>query len=102
MDSVEQEQRGIASSLIVMMRMIGMIIGLSAITSWGMDRFHLMTASMSLTEIITVPEQLVKSLLALFHDFFLASAGLCLIAVLPALWLGRKKKPSGITKTGVS
>ena len=102
MDSVEQEQRGIASSLIVMMRMIGMIIGLSAITSWGMGRFHLMTASMSLTEIITVPEQLVKSLLALFHDFFLASAGLCLIAVLPTLWLGRKKKPSGITKTGVS
>jgi EmrB/QacA subfamily drug resistance transporter len=91
-DSVGEEQRGIASSLIVMMRMIGMIIGLSAITSWGMGRFHLMTASMSITEIMAGPEQLVESLLGLFHDFFLVSAGICLVAVLPALWLGRKKK----------
>jgi EmrB/QacA subfamily drug resistance transporter len=102
MDSVGEEQRGIASSLVVMMRMIGMIIGLSAITSWGMGRFHLMAADMSLTEIMAAPEQLTGSLLALFHDFFRASVVICLVAVLPALWLGRKKKPSAITKTGVS
>ena len=99
-DSVGKEQRGIASSLIVMMRMIGMIIGLSAITSWGMVRFHLMTASMSLAEIIAVPEKLVASLLGLFHGFFLASAGICLVAILPSLWLGRGKI-SGIAKSGV-
>ena len=100
-DSVGEEQRGIASSLVVMMRMIGMIIGLSAITSWGMGRFRFMTAGMSLTEIIASPEQLVQSLLTLFHDFFRASVGICLVAVLPALWLGRRKKSSSITKTGV-
>jgi EmrB/QacA subfamily drug resistance transporter len=92
LDSVGDEQRGIASSLVVMMRMIGMIIGLSAITSWGMGRFHIMTVGMSLTEIMDAPEQLVQSLLTLFHDFFRASVGICLVAVLPALWLGRKKK----------
>jgi EmrB/QacA subfamily drug resistance transporter len=101
-DSAGEEQRGIASSLIVMMRMIGMIIGLSAITSWGMERFHLMTASMSLAEVLAVPEHLAASLLNLFHSFFLASAGICLVAVIPALWLGRKKKPSNITKTETS
>jgi len=100
-DSVGEEQRGIASSLVVMMRMIGMIIGLSAITSWGMGRFRFMTAGMSFTEIMDAPEKLVQSLLALFHDFFRASVGICLVAVLPALWLGRKKKSSSITKTGV-
>ncbi len=101
-DSVSEDQKGIASSLVVMMRMIGMIIGLSAITAWGMDRFHLMTADISLTEIIAAPQKLTNSLLALFNNFFLASVGICLVAVLPALWLGRKKKPSNITKTGTS
>ena len=92
MNSVKEEQKGIASSLVVMMRMVGMIIGLSAITAWGMDRFHLMTASMSLTEIIAAPEKLTQSLLVLFSDFFLASAGICLAAIIPAFWVGRKKK----------
>jgi EmrB/QacA subfamily drug resistance transporter len=89
MDSVGVEQRGVASSLIVMLRMIGMIIGLSAITSWGAGRFHLMTAGMTLSEIVSVPEELVESLLALFHDFFLAAAGICLSAIIPAFWLSR-------------
>jgi hypothetical protein len=102
MDSVREEQKGIASSLVVMMRMIGMIIGLSAITAWGMDRFHLMTAGISLTEIMAAPQKLNNSLLVLFNNFFLASVGICLVAVLPALWLGRKKRPSNITKTGTS
>ena len=101
-DSVSEDQKGIASSLVVMMRMIGMIIGLSAITAWGMDRFHLMTAGVSLTEIMAAPQKLTNSLLVLFNNFFLASVGICLVAVLPALWLGRKKKPSNITKTGTS
>ena len=98
MNSVREEQKGIASSLVVMMRMIGMIIGLSAITAWGMERFHLMTAGLSIPEILDAPQKLTDSLLALFNNFFLASAGICLVAVLPALWLGRKKKPSDIKK----
>jgi hypothetical protein len=69
-----------------------MIIGLSAITSWGTGRFHLMTAGMTLNEIISAPEELVESLLALFHDFFLAAAGICLAAIIPAFWLGRQRR----------
>ena len=100
MDSVREEQKGIASSLVVMMRMIGMIIGLSAITAWGMDRFHLMTAGISLTDIITTPEKITQPLLVLFNDFFLASVGICLVAVIPALWMKGKKKPAEVTKIG--
>lgn len=94
MDSVSETQKGIASSMVVMMRMIGMMIGLSAITAWGMERFHLVTASLSLTEIMTTPAKLTHSLLILFNNFFLASVGICLVAVLPAILLGRKKKQS--------
>ena len=88
-NSVRENQKGIASSLIVTTRMIGMIIGLSAITSWGMDRFHLITAGMSLSDIIAAPEAVQQSFLSMFHNFFLAAMGICLIAILPALWLRR-------------
>jgi EmrB/QacA subfamily drug resistance transporter len=92
MDSVKEEQKGLASSIVIMMRMMGMIAGLSAITSWGMDRFHFMTSGLSLSEIISTPETLTDSLLVLFHNFFLASAIICLAAILPALWLVNKRK----------
>jgi hypothetical protein len=91
-DSVADDQKGIASSLATTMRMIGMILGLAALTSWGMGSFHSMTAGMSLQEMMEYPEELVEPVLALFHDFFLASVGICLAAILPALWLRRAKR----------
>jgi EmrB/QacA subfamily drug resistance transporter len=89
-DSVGEERTGIGSSLAVMMRMVGMIIGLSALASWGMGQFHEMTAGMTLAEILALPEELIGSILAIFHDFFLASAGICLAAILAASWLRRR------------
>jgi EmrB/QacA subfamily drug resistance transporter len=91
LNSVSEDEKGVASSVVVMMRTIGMIIGLSAITAWGMDRFHLMTAGLSLNDIITNPEQLTKSLLSLFNNFFMASAIICLIGIIPALGVGRNR-----------
>lgn len=93
-DSVREDQRGIGSSMALMMRMIGMILGLAALTSWGMGNFHRMTIGMSLQEVVALPEGLVASLLSMFHDFFTASIGICLVAILPALLLGRKRKLS--------
>jgi MFS family permease len=90
LDSVREVQKGIASSLVVMMRMVGMMIGLAAVTAWGMDRFHLMTAGISLPEILDAPETLTQTLLGLFSGFFFAAMGICLVAIVPALWLGRK------------
>jgi EmrB/QacA subfamily drug resistance transporter len=93
-DSVREDQRGIGSSMALMMRMIGMILGLAALTSWGMGNFHRMTIGMSLQEVVALPEGLVASLLSMFHDFFTASMGICLVAILPALLLGRKRLPT--------
>jgi hypothetical protein len=99
-DSVREDQRGIGSSMALMMRMIGMILGLAALTSWGMGNFHRMTIGLSLQEVMALPEGLVASLLSMFHDFFTASIGICLVAILPALLLGRKRKlsPNGRNK----
>jgi EmrB/QacA subfamily drug resistance transporter len=87
MNSAGEDQKGIASSLIVTTRLIGMIIGLSAITSWGMNWFHFMTVGMSIADIVTAPSQLLQSILGMFHNFFLAAALIVVIAAVPALWL---------------
>ena len=94
MNSVGEGQKGIASAIIVTTRLIGMIIGLSAIISWGMDWFHILTAGMSITDIISAPDQLRQSLLGMFHNFFLAAMGICVIAIIPALWLRKKSTES--------
>jgi len=94
MDSVNADQKGFASSMVVMARMIGMMIGMSAITAWGMDNFHMATASLSLQEIIETPAKLTSSLLALFNNFFLAAVFLSAAGLIPALFLARKKKSS--------
>ncbi len=91
-DSVREDQRGIGSSLAVMMRMLGMIIGLSALTSWGMGDFHGMTEGMLIEELLEYPEELVDSVVTLFHNFFIVSVGICLAAIVPALWLRKKKR----------
>jgi EmrB/QacA subfamily drug resistance transporter len=91
MNSSEADQKGTASSIIITTRMIGMIIGLSAITSWGMGRFYLITADMSLTDILSASENVQQSFLGLFHNFFFAAMIICIIAVIPALFLRNKR-----------
>lgn len=89
-DSVGEEQRAIGSSIVVMTRMIGMIIGLSALSSWGMGHFQGMTAGISLEQILDYPEDVIQLALDLFRDFFIVSIGICLTGIVPALWLRRK------------
>lgn len=89
-DSVGKEERAIGSSIVVMTRMIGMIIGLSALSSWGMGNFKGMTAGVSLEQILDYPEEIIQLALDLFRDFFIVSIGICLAGIVPALWLRRK------------
>jgi len=68
------------------------VLGMAAITAWGMERFHLATSSLSNSEITA--DSLNAPLLALFDNFFFASVFICAVAILPALFLSRKKKVS--------
>ncbi len=90
-NSAGTEQRGLASSVFTMMRMVGMTIGLSAITSWGMDRFHLLTAGLSLNDILNKPAEIIQPILNVFHDFFFAAMVICLVALIPAFWVRGKQ-----------
>jgi EmrB/QacA subfamily drug resistance transporter len=91
-ESIGVEQRAIGSSIVVMTRMIGMIIGLAALSSWGMGNFQIMTAGMTLEEIMNTPEEVIQVSLDLFHDFFKISIFICLAGIIPALLLSRDKR----------
>jgi EmrB/QacA subfamily drug resistance transporter len=94
LDSVGSDQKGMASSMVVMARMIGMMIGMAAITAWGMERFHLETADLSMTDIYENPEALRSNILSLFNNFFTASLIVCAAALVPTIWLRKKRKSS--------
>ena len=80
-NSVKEGQKATAASLVTLMRMVGMMIGLAVLTSWGTGRYEVLLGR------ISELEQLPQATLGLFHDFFLAAAVICLVALLPALWM---------------
>ena len=80
--------------------MVGMILGLAALTSWGLSRFRLLAAAFKppagLVPFSTEYNNLYAHYIVLsahevYTDIFLAAGILCLIAIIPSLFLqGRK------------
>ena len=108
-DSAGEGERGVATSLFLLTRMLGMLVGLSAMTAWGMSGFRILAAGISIPvpgpveaaselqrRMAEYQTQLTGATLRLFHNLFLAGMGVCLAALLPALALkggstGRRK-----------
>ncbi len=77
-------ERGSASALITVSRMIGMTIGLAVITSWGTARFENLAGDAPLT--VEGMEEITQAGLTVFRGFFLSAAAVSLAGVVPA-WL---------------
>ena len=93
--------RGTAASLVVVSRMMGMTLGLAALSAWGVEHFRSLTAGLELPlpqagEAVAVLEarageynaQLSDAGLSLFHNFLRVAGAVTLVAILPALALG--------------
>ncbi|GCE26217.1 MFS transporter [Dictyobacter alpinus] len=87
---------GMASSIVTILRMIGMILGLAALTSWGLARFRASVALFTVPAGVTTLSPEYNTLYFRYitiaaHDVygstFLAAGILCLLALLPALLL---------------
>jgi len=94
---------GLATSLVVLARTIGMLVGLSALTAFGLHRFHQILG----TPVLTDPdlraqvkhlEQLVAAaFLQEYREIFLIAAAVCLLAaVVIALSLQPQRRNGGI------
>ncbi len=90
-------QRGIASSLVILMRLMGMSIGLSSLTAWGLRRFNHLRTQIQLPDLpLTDPayqkaivDGLTQVTVQTLTETFLISAGIVVMALIVAIWLRR-------------
>ena len=96
LNQVRDDRKATASALVTVMRMTGMIVGLSALSSWGKDRF------ISLVGRIPTPPldqqtaqyqaQVADAALTFFHEVFFVAMIVCLVALVPAFLIGRRPR----------
>lgn len=97
LDLTRAQNHGLASSLVVLARVMGMLIGLSALTAFGLFRFRQILGTPLLTDpdIRARVDHLARLVAAAFlqeyREIFTIAAGLCLLAALVILLtLGRQ------------
>ena len=77
---------GAAASLVTASRMVGMALGLAALSAWGIERFYSLTADVDLGSNFEVTEAtLIGAGVTVFQNLFMISGFLSLVAILPAL-----------------
>ena len=74
-------QAGVASSVVTVLRMTGMILGLAGLTAWGITRFQQALAAHIAPDV---------ALHAVLTDIFAAAAAIALLGILPAMLLWRR------------
>jgi MFS family permease len=102
LDSTNDEYLGTAASLVVVSRMLGMTLGLAALSAWGVQYFQVLTAGIELPLPLLGQEANVFEAraaeysaninaagLKLFQIFFLTASIVSLVAILPALGMKR-------------
>ncbi|MBI4320772.1 MAG: MFS transporter [Chloroflexi bacterium] len=103
LSSAGSEHSGTASAYVTVLRTIGMMVGLSALTSWGLGRFNSLVGSIPLplpidgeaTEAFqqrlqVYQQEILQATNLVFNEVFLAAAGVCLMAIIAVLFLGNR------------
>ena len=77
---------GAAASLVTASRMVGMALGLSALSAWGIERFYSLTAHVTLGSTYEETEApLIAAGVTVFQNLFTIAGFLALLSILPAL-----------------
>ena len=90
---------GAAASLVTASRMVGMALGLAALSAWGIERFYSLTADVSLGANFAETEAiLIEAGVTVFQNLFMIAGFLSLIAIVPALLMKMEyvKEPDSI------
>lgn len=108
--AVPADRHGIASAAVVVARMSGMLIGVAALSAWGLHRFHTLTADLATPLPFGVPAETYQRMLAdyqlaleaalrtQYQEIFALTAVVCLLGAAGSLLLGRQgaqRTPSG-------
>ncbi|WP_329093501.1 MFS transporter [Actinomadura citrea] len=100
---VPAARHGVASAAVVVARMMGMLLGISALTAWGFHRFHALTADLKPPLPFLMSKQefaaqmkiynaaLQDALRTEYREIFWITAGMCLLGALLALAAGTRR-----------
>lgn len=91
------DERGIASSLVIVVRLMGMSVGLSGLTAWGLRRFEVLRSQITLPDLpLTDPayqQAIIDGLTAVtvrvLTETFVVSAVIAGVALVVSLYLRR-------------
>jgi EmrB/QacA subfamily drug resistance transporter len=103
LDAARERDLGIASGLVIATRLLGMTIGISAMTGWAVSRLNRQLIALpplkqlpaeTLSDYLIRQELYVENLalpltLSIIRDTFAVAAVICLLAIIPALLLNR-------------
>ncbi len=98
---MRSEQRGVASALVIVLRLMGMTIGLSALTAWGLHRFDVLgKAELPPLTDPAYLEVLTRITARVLRETFLISGVVALVTLLPASLLrGRERREQFVPQT---
>ncbi len=101
-------QHGVGSAAVVVSRMTGMLIGVAALTAWGLHRFRVLTATLDtplpfgITEaeynglLAQYEKDLAQALLTEYSEIFMITAVLCTIGAALAIGLPARERPGSL------
>ena len=92
-NAAREDERGVAAALVIILRLVGMTVGVSAMTTYGVRRFQTIS-----TRLLAAGEGGLQQMLAVSRKatvrvvneaFWLGALG-CSLALLIGIWLGGK------------
>jgi len=98
------QHHGLASSLVVLARVMGMLVGLSALTAFGLFRFRQILGTPQLTEpdlrarLEHLDRLVAAAFLQEYREIFTIAAGLCILAAL-VIFVAVGREPLQATPT---
>ena len=111
--SAKEDDRGIAASLVIVMRLLGMTLGISVLSAWATGQVDSRLRAIDIppqTEAETTAQylerqeeylfdQAIPITLDILQTTYLVAGIVCMLALIPALWIGRRAMNSGAERT---
>lgn len=94
-NAVKATQAGVGSAIVTALRMVGMILGLAALTSWALAYFRELAAQYTSPDLTGYAAYLIQAAHTVYNAVFFAAMVLSLIAIIPAVFLWGRSAPVG-------